>query len=124
MPLITVAGGDDLRIADYRNVPDAELIERRGIFVAEGRMVVRRLLTESRLAARSVMATSTALTSIADVIAARPELPVHVVTQTVMDAVTGFNVHRGCLAIGERPARQPWTDVVGNARTVIVLERV
>ena len=32
----------------YRNVPDAELVRTRGVFVAEGRQVVRQLLTASR----------------------------------------------------------------------------
>jgi tRNA G18 (ribose-2'-O)-methylase SpoU len=124
MPLISVTAGDDPRLADYRNVPDPELVERRGIFIAEGRLVVRRLLTESRLTTRSVMVTPTALTSIADLADARPALPVYVVTQQVMDAVSGFNIHRGCLAIGERPPRRSWPDVVRDARTVIVLERI
>ena len=32
------------RLADYRGVPDPELARARGVFVAEGRLVVRRLL--------------------------------------------------------------------------------
>ncbi len=39
---------NDPRIADFRNVPDPELLRQRGVFVAEGRLVVRTLLTASR----------------------------------------------------------------------------
>lgn len=124
VPVITIDAEDDARLADYRNIPDAELAGRRGLFVAEGRLVVRRLLEESRLTPRSVMVTDAALESIADALAAGPQLPVYRVSQAVMDGVTGFNVHRGCLAIGERPVEAPWTAVVASARTILVLERI
>ena len=124
MPVLTIDAADDARLADYQNIPDAALVERRGLFVAEGRLVVRRLLEESRLVARSVMVTDAAFASIADALAARPELPVYRVSQTVMNGVTGFNIHRGCLAMGERPADAPWTVIAGRARTILVLERI
>ncbi len=124
VPVIPIKSEDDERLADYRNVPDAELVERRGMFVAEGRFVVRRLLDESPLAARSVMVTDAALASMADLLAGRPELPVYRVSQTVMDGVTGFNIHRGCLAIGDRPPSTPWPEVIAHARMLLVLERI
>jgi tRNA G18 (ribose-2'-O)-methylase SpoU len=124
VPVITVDAADDERIADYRNIPDADLVERRAIFIAEGRLVVTRLLEHSRLVARSLMVTDAALASIAPMLAGRPDLPVYRVAQPVMDQVAGFNIHRGCLAIGERPPRARWNDVVAGARTVLVLERV
>lgn len=124
MPVITIEGQDDERLADYRNIPDAELVERRGIFIAEGRLVVRRLLEESPLAARSVMTTEAALASMEDALAARPDVPVYLVPKAVMDGVAGFNIHRGCLAIGERPASTPWPALVARARTILVLERI
>src|SRR5215217_5204967 len=96
----------DPRLQDYRNVPDAELIERRGIFVAEGRLIVRRLLTGARLRTRSVMLTDAARAALQDVIDIRPEVPVYLVPPSLMAAVTGFHIHRGCLAIGERPAEE------------------
>jgi tRNA G18 (ribose-2'-O)-methylase SpoU len=41
-----------------------------------------------------------------------------------MNGISGFNIHRGCLAIGERPSVKPWQDVTRDARTIVVLERV
>ena len=35
MPTIHVADPDDDQLADYRNVPDAELVARRGIFIGK-----------------------------------------------------------------------------------------
>lgn len=94
--------GDD-RLADYRDLPDPELLRRGEIFVAEGRFVVRTLLTESRFAARSLLVTQTAFDALRDVIEPRlAKLPVYLVDQGTIQRLTGFNIHRGCLAIGER----------------------
>ena len=114
----------DSRLDAFRNVPDAELVRRRGIFVAEGRLVVRRLMTDSALVTRSVMLTDTAREAMTDLLDLRPEVPAFVVPQAVMDSVAGFHIHRGCLAIGEYPQPRPWQDIVANARMLLVLERI
>jgi len=114
----------DLRLADYRNVPDPELVERRGIFVAEGRLVVRRLLLESSLATRSVLVTEPGLEALSDAIRQRSDVPVFVVPQSLMSEITGFHIHRGCLAIGERPHATTWQELVSTAKVFVVLERV
>ena len=140
MPVIQIDDPADARLEDYRNVPDAELIEERGIFVAEGRLVVTRLLEDSRFTARSVLLTDTARRAMNDVLDVRmqaeaasegeaavpggPVLPVYVVPQWVINAITGFNVHRGCLAIGERTAAAPWQHVAAAARRLVVIERL
>ena len=120
--LIYVDDPADPRLDDYRNVPDAELLERRGLFVAEGRLVVRRLLASSRFAARSVLVTAPARESLKDVLDGC-DLPVFVVPQLLLNGITGFNIHRGCLAIGERGAGPDWRTLVGGS-PVIVVERV
>jgi tRNA G18 (ribose-2'-O)-methylase SpoU len=114
----------DPRIADYRNIPDAELIQRRGIFIAEGRLVVRRLLESTRLTTRSVMVTPTAHHAIEDAAGRRPDVPVFIVPQALIDTIAGINIHRGCLAIGERPAAPDSAALLRHARRIIILERV
>jgi tRNA G18 (ribose-2'-O)-methylase SpoU len=114
----------DPRIADYLNVPDRELLDRRGLFVAEGRLVVERLLTTSPLRTRSVMVTETTRAALGDLLRDDAPFPVFVVPQGVMNSVTGFNLHRGCLAIGERPEPADWRALAGTARRLLVLERV
>jgi tRNA G18 (ribose-2'-O)-methylase SpoU len=123
MPVVHVTDPDDARLSDYRNLPDPQLLERHGIFVAEGRLVVRRLLTGCRLVARSVMVTESARASIDDVLAGH-EIPIFVVPQDVMNQVAGFNIHRGCLAIGERPAAPDWRRLAGRARRLVIMERL
>lgn len=123
MPVLRVDDAADPRLADYGGIPEPELARSRGVFVAEGRLVVRRLL-ESRFVTRSVMVTATALEPVRDLTDARPELPVFLVPSDVMNTVAGFNIHRGCLAIGERPAPTPWHEAVSGTSPLLVLERV
>jgi tRNA G18 (ribose-2'-O)-methylase SpoU len=122
--VIHVASLSDPRIEDYRNVPDPELLRSRGIFIAEGRHVVRRLLTESRFTTRSILLTPSAQESLSDLLSRYEGIPTFVVTQDAMNAITGFNIHRGCLAIGERLPLPSWEWLAGGARLLVVLEHV
>ena len=124
VPVFEVTGTDDPRLADYRNVPDPDLLRSRGLFIAEGRHVVRRLLTSTRFRTRSLLLTPAARLGLADVLSSAPSLPVFVVSQEAMNSVTGFNIHRGCLAAGERPAPARWEDVAAGAARLVVAEQV
>ncbi len=120
----------DPRLDDYRNLTDTGQRRGRGAFIAEGRFVVRTLLTASRFRARSVLVTDAALESLRDVLeaaeTAMPGLGVYVLGQSAMSAVVGFDIHRGCLAVGERGIGLTGAEVVSGAggRPVVVLEGV
>jgi tRNA G18 (ribose-2'-O)-methylase SpoU len=115
---------NDEALVHYRNVPDRELLIQRGLFVAEGRLVVERLLGDRRHAVRSVLVTPAACASIRGALDARPDVDVLVVDQQIMNGIVGFNMHRGCLALAERPPLPAWQDVAHGARSLVVLERV
>lgn len=115
---------DDHRLSDFRAVSDPELATAHGYFIAEGRLVVRRLLTESPFVTRAVLVTPSALKSLEDVLPGAPDVPVYVISPDIMGSVAGFNIHRGCLASGVRPPRADWRAAIVNARRVVVLERV
>jgi len=121
---IEVSDPLDPRVADYRNVPHPALLERHGLFVAEGRLVVRRLLTGSRFVTRSLMVTRAALDALPHDTRDRPDLPFYLVAQDVMNEIAGFNFHRGCLAIGERGAPLDWRRLAAGAPLSVLLERV
>lgn len=133
MRAIAIDRPDDPRISDYRNVPDPVLLRERGLFVAEGRLIVRLLLTETRHRVRSLLVSPPALEALAQVPGLVPgtercQAPViYVAPVDVLAGVVGFNMHRGCLALGERP---PSLDVgavlaaAGAARLIVVAERV
>lgn len=106
----------DPRLDDYRELKEQRLREDSGKFVAESEIVVRKLLA-SRLRTRSILLTAPRLAALEDALPA--DVPVFVLPQAVMDQVAGLHVHRGCLAIGERP---PVAEVPVGARTLVVLE--
>jgi tRNA G18 (ribose-2'-O)-methylase SpoU len=106
----------DPRLEDFRELKDRPLREDSGKFVAESEPVVRRLLA-SRLRVHSLAVTAPRLAALEEALA--PGVPIYVVPQAIMDQVAGFHVHRGCLAIGERPRD---AQIPAEARTVVVLE--
>jgi tRNA G18 (ribose-2'-O)-methylase SpoU len=135
--VIRVDSLDDPRVAIYRSLADPAALTAAGVFVAEGRLVVRRLIASTRFVTRSVLVTGAAHAAMRDVLAASPGVPIYVVDQDLMNGIAGFNIHRGCLAIGERPAPRTIEDlaagrsspVAGRAsldamRRVVVLEGV
>lgn len=115
---------DDPRLDAYRNIPDPDLRAARGLFVAEGRLVVSRLLASTRFAAQSVLVTPVARAALADALTPRPDVPVYEVSQDTMNHVAGFDVHRGCLAIGIRPSAPAPASVIASARCLAALERL
>jgi len=117
-PLVDVTDAEDPRLADYRALKERHLNEEGGRFIAEGERVVRRLLT-SNLRVHSVFLTPARVEPLADALALRPGTPVYRAPAPVFDKIAGFPVHRGCLAVGERP--RP-TTLPAHARTVVVLE--
>jgi tRNA G18 (ribose-2'-O)-methylase SpoU len=132
---ISITNPDDARLAPYRTLSDPALADREGLFVAEGRMVVERLLRHPSLRAHSVLVTPPALDALGPVLAAWADeasrtptphdaLPVFVVTPQIMETVAGFDVHRGALALGHRPAPRDWRALAANARRLVALERV
>ena len=122
-----LAEPDDPRLIDYHRIADPSYLERSGLFVAEGRWVVERLLARPRYQARSLLVTPTALAALQRAVdaSALDRVPVYVVEQRFMDRVVGFHIHRGCLALAERPTGTILHEAdVTTATRVVVLEGV
>jgi tRNA G18 (ribose-2'-O)-methylase SpoU len=113
MPIHHIPDLSDPRVALFRDVTDPELMRRHGLFVAEGRLVVERLLRSRRFVTRAVLLTETVLAALreeieaVDAIGTFDTLEVFVTPPGSMELVGGFNFHRGCVALGERPAPPP-----------------
>jgi tRNA G18 (ribose-2'-O)-methylase SpoU len=100
---IPIVDADDPRIEPYRAVRERDLVGRQGRFVAEGEVVLRVLLARSRLAVESLLLLDTQAGKLEDLIAGLPpDVPVYTVSRAVMDAIVGFAIHRGILAVGRR----------------------
>ncbi|RAK58355.1 RNA methyltransferase [Phenylobacterium hankyongense] len=104
--IVHVADPDDPRIEGYRAVRERDLAGREGLFVAEGRVVLEKLVRGGRHPLRSVLLAEARVGALEDVLAGLPAtVPVYVASQGVMDAIAGFPIHRGILALGERAPR-------------------
>jgi len=123
MPRIFLEDAADRRLDDYRSVKDAELWRDRGLFVAEGRVVVRRVIEQRTLHVRSVLVNPAADRQLDDVLKMlSSEVPVYVCGSDVCSALTGFAVHRGCLALVQRPDPLELNALLAGTRLVVVVE--
>ena len=124
--LVEVDDPQDPRLADYRDLRDVELRKNleaeHGLFLAEGEKVVRRSI-EAGYAPRSFLMAPRWLDGLADVIS-RDDAPCYVLSEALIEQVTGFHVHRGALASLERRPLPPVADVLDGARSVLVLEDI
>jgi tRNA G18 (ribose-2'-O)-methylase SpoU len=106
----------------YRHVGDPEWLSRHDLFVAEGRRVVERLLASAGYELHSIVVTRAAFEALAPRLAAAA-CGVHVCTAAQLEAVTGFDFHRGCLALARRPKPRAPGEFL-SARRLIALEGV
>lgn len=115
---------DDRRVAGYRSLADADRLNELGVFVAEGRLVVRRLIELRHWVIESILLTQAAADNLADVLPLTAA-PIYRVAQEAMNEIAGFNIHRGCLALVKRPPT-PTLDRIaaGPLSRVLVLEAV
>jgi tRNA G18 (ribose-2'-O)-methylase SpoU len=124
----------DPELAPYLMVRDRDAHGpdgRPGLFIGESPVVIEAMLRE-RIVVRSILASERhadrAMAMIASSREARagiPEPTVLLAGDSVLDAVVGFNIHRGFLAVGERPLARSVMDVVppaGKDAALLVVE--
>src|SRR6187455_621259 len=102
-----IADPSDRRIAAYRAVGDPVSLERDGLFVAEGRLVVERLLELPAFRVHSVLVTPPAAAALSAALERRPDVTVYVCEPATLEQIAGYNFHRGCVALAFRPQPQP-----------------
>ena len=113
----------DARLAPYRRVGDAGWLRDRGLFVAEGRLVVERLLAAARFSVESILVTPAARRAMSAHLDASTA-PILVCSQATMAGVTGIAFHRGCLALARRPAVTPIEQWLAADGVLLALEAV
>jgi len=113
--ILRVTDPEDPRIASFRNVRERDLVGRQGLFVAEGTVVLSVLAGAASFAPLSMLVLENRLAGLSDLLDRMPaEMPVHVADAAVMDAVAGFPMHRGVLAIGRRNAPPTADDLLAS----------
>ena len=108
-PLLRIDDPSDPRIAGFLSIKERDLTGRQGRFIAEGTVVLRMLAAAHRerrgIAAEAILLLESRVAGIADLLAQfPPDVPVYVAAGRVFDAIAGFNMHRGVLALGRRDA--------------------
>ena len=136
---IEITDPADERVRDYFTLTDVKLRARlepeRGLYLAESEKVIRRALAAGHRP-RSFLMGQRWVTDLSDLVeqAESEKVPVYVAPAGVIEAMTGFHLHRGALASMHRPAlaapevllqnalRQ--NALLHNASRVVVLEDI
>lgn len=123
--LIEISDPSDPRLDAYRELSNRERPARAGRFVAESAPVIQELVSSARYPVESVLLTPRRLENATWVAQLPAETTVYVASDNLLQAVAGFPVHRGCLALGIRSAAPAIEQVLrSDMLTVVVLDGV
>ncbi|MGI8776675.1 MAG: TrmH family RNA methyltransferase [Acidimicrobiales bacterium] len=128
--IVPIDDPTDVRVRDFAGLNDPDLRRRlerpggdgEGYFVVEGPLVVRRLV-QSDYRVRALLVTDRGLRSLREALAPI-DAPVYVAPQAVVDAVGGFNFHRGALASADRRPLPDLTRLAGATDLAVLIEGV
>ena len=120
MRLVRVADRNDARLRDFLDLRDTQMRAARepteGFFLAEGEVTILRALAAG-YEPRAVLTAERWLPALDDL-----DTTAYVVSDDVLEATTGFPVHRGALASFARRPLPAVADVLAPAHRVVVLE--
>jgi tRNA G18 (ribose-2'-O)-methylase SpoU len=103
--LILIDDPNDPRVAAYRDIKERDLVGRQGLFIAEGETVLRAFVRDAPERVQSLLIDGKRIDKLGEVMAGLPPgVPVYVAGQAVLDAIAGFHLHRGVLAVGAKPS--------------------
>lgn len=113
--VIAITDPDDSRISDYRDIRERDLVGRRRGFIAEGEVVLEKMLSSGRCRTLSLLIAETRLDRLAPLLAmVAADTPIFSASQPVLDHIAGFHLHRGILAFAELADRKPPHDLMAG----------
>jgi tRNA G18 (ribose-2'-O)-methylase SpoU len=123
MDIIRIDDPTDPGVAPYLSIRERDLAGRQGRFIAEGKVVLNVLFSAARFEVESVLVLENRLAGLADTLSLAPaSLPVYAASQPIMDAIAGFHIHRGILAVGrKREADSPETLIASRPKRALVV---
>lgn len=104
---IEITDPADPRIAEFTDIRERDLTGRHGQFIAEGTVVLS-MLAKAQAAGGDVVAEKllilkNRLAGLSELRERFPaDIPVYIAEAPVLDAIAGFHLHRGVLALGRR----------------------
>lgn len=99
---------DDPRLAPYRDLHDRRSADDGNRFIAEGRLVVERLLASSHVCESVLIEEGRHSELLASL---DPSVDVLIAAPDMLRQLVGFDFHRGVLACGTRPPQQPVSEL-------------
>lgn len=123
---ISVQKVDDPLVDDFRDLSTADRRPDRpggrGFVIAEGTVVVRRLL-ESGYPVRAVLGVARRIDELEPDLAG-VDVPAYITSAELMAEIVGFHLNRGVLAVADRAPRASAADILARSRVIAVLEGV
>jgi tRNA G18 (ribose-2'-O)-methylase SpoU len=131
--IVEIDDPSDPRVADYVGLTDPDLRRLRersggaggGFFIAEGELVIRTLLSSSfGPSVRSLFLTPRRWSSLSADGVVPDDVCVLVAPMDVLQAVSGFHLHRGALASVDRPPFPSMASLCSDASLLVLTEGV
>lgn len=128
MDAIEITSLSDPRVAAFAALTEAQMRNRLhpedALFIAESPKVIRVALAAGYEPVSLLCEARHLSGDAADIIAARPEMPVYTGCREVLAALTGYTLTRGVLCAMRRPAPKSVEEVCEGARRVVVIDSV
>ena len=94
----------DPRLDPYRDIRERDLVGREGRFIAEGEVVLKVLARSRPASVLSCLITENRLDALKPTLdTLAQDCPVFVASRAVIERIAGFDIHRGVLALGQKP---------------------
>ena len=127
MPIEPITDLDVPGLADYSRLTDVALRRvsepANGLYIAESAKVIERALRAGHQP-RSVLVQEQWLPDAERLLTDWPEVPIYVGAASVLEQLTGYNLHRGALAAMHRPDLRSVAEVIKDARRIVILEDI
>lgn len=124
--IVEIDEADDPRVDDFRDLSRADRRPDRpggrGLVIAEGTVVVRRLIA-SPYPIRALLGVRRRLDELAEDLAAL-DVPAYAADADVMARVVGFHLNRGVLAVADRAPEPEPRELIAGSRGLAVLEGI
>ncbi len=121
--IVPVDDPADPRLDDFIRLKDLNLRKKleteRGLYLAEGAMVIERALAAGNIP-RAMLVSESRLPDCRTLPIG--DAPLYVAPDALMEQITGYDVHRGAIASMNRPALPALADVIADARRLVILE--
>lgn len=120
--IIEITRANDPLIAEFCNIKERDLTRKSDQFIAEGKVVLQHLINSQKSNRRfeivKILILKNRLDGIHDVLDEVPsDVPIYTADKSVMNAIAGFEMHRGILALGQFNADGDHPDLDLNSHT-------